>query len=381
MTDIRSEFPVTRRYAFLNHAAVAPLSQRAHDRVAEWLADYTEHGNIREAEWYRRIENVRRQAAALIGADPAEIAFLKNTSEGLSLVSEGLGWKAGDSVVTVAGEFPANVYPWLHLQSRGVEVRQVHPIERGRILQEDLAAAIDSTTRLLSISHVQFATGFRSDLVAIGRLCRDRNVLFCVDAIQGLGVLPLDVEAMQIDFLSADGHKWLLAPEGAAIFYCRRERIDRLRPTSVGWKSVVNYGAFSQIDFRMPDSSARFECGSMNVAGIMGLGGSLELLAEVGLPVVTERVRRVTDELVARLAEAGAGVYSLRGEPEWSGIVSFEWPRAEPRRVKQYCLERNVVISFRDGRLRASPHFYNDSSDIDALLDALQAFTNVIPPG
>lgn len=373
ISEFRSEFPVTRRYVFLNHAAVAPLSQRAHDRVAEWLTDYTEHGNIREAEWYRRIEDVRKQSAALIGADPAEIAFLKNTSEGLSLVAEGLQLKAGDSVVTLAGEFPANVYPWLHLESLGVEVRSVQPRERGRILIDDLAAAIDRTTRLLSISHVQFATGFRSDLAAIGELCRDRGVLFCVDAIQGLGVLPLDVEAMQIDFLSADGHKWLLAPEGAAIFYCRRERIERLRPTSVGWKSVVNYGAFSQIDFRMPETAARFECGSMNVAGIMGLGGSLELLMEVGMPVVAERVRTVTDELVARLTEAGGRVYSLRGEGEWSGIVSFEWLGAEPRKVKQFCLDRNVVISFRDGRLRASPHFYNDSNDVDALLEALRA--------
>ena len=371
-SEYRSEFPVTRQYAFLNHAAVAPLSRRAHDRVVEWVTDYTEHGNIREAEWYRRIEDVRCQAAQLIAADPAEIAFLKNTSEGLSLVAEGLSLKHGDSVVIVAGEFPANIYPWLNLQSRGVDVRQVQPVERGRIRIEDLDAAIDSSTRLLSISHVQFATGFRSDLAAIGQLCRDRGVLFCVDAIQGLGVLPIDVSAMQIDFLSADGHKWLLAPEGAAIFYCRRDNLDRLRPTSIGWKSVVNYGAFSTIDFRMPDTAARFECGSMNVPGIMGLGGSLELLAEVGIERINERVKAVTDELVAQLAAAGAAVYSLRGEGEWSGIVSFEWPQGDPKWIKQHCLSRDVVISFRDGRLRASPHFYNDEQDVAALLEALR---------
>lgn len=371
VADFRSEFPVTRQYAFLNHAAVAPLSQRAHDRVVEWLTDYTQHGNIREAEWYRRIEDVRRQAADVINADPAEVAFLKNTSEGLSLVAEGLALSHGDSVVIIAGEFPANIYPWLHLQSRGVEVRQVQSVERGRIRIEDLDAAIDSSTRLLSISHVQFATGFRSDLAAIGRLCRDRGVLFCVDAIQGLGVLPIDVNAMQIDFLSADGHKWLLSPEGAAIFYCRQENLDRLRPTSIGWKSVVNYGAFSTIDFRMPDTAARFECGSMNVPGIMGLGGSLELLAEVGLETVTRRVKTITDHLAARLTDACAAVYSLRGEDEWSGIVSFDWPHGDPKRIKQHCLTQNVVISFRDGRLRASPHFYNDEQDVARLMEAL----------
>jgi selenocysteine lyase/cysteine desulfurase len=370
-TDYRAEFPVTREWSFLNHAAVAPLSKRAHDRILEWAHDFTYHGNIREAEWYREIEDVRKVSADLIGAEPREIAFLKNTSEGLSLVAEGLGLKAGESVVTVKGEFPANVYPWLHLQSRGIDVRQVAPVERGRIRIEDLAAAIDGTTRLLSISFVQYASGFRSDLTAIGRLCRERNVLYCVDAIQGLGVFPVDVETMQIDFLAADGHKWLLSPEGAAIFYCRHDLLERLRPTSVGWKSVVGYSDYAKIDFRLPDAASRFECGSMNVPGIVGLGASLRLLQEVGIETVRERVRVLTDDLVLQLEAIGAPVFSPRGVEEWSGIVSFDLPGREPRRVKKHCLERKVVLAYRDGRLRASPHFYNNGDDIEALIGAL----------
>jgi len=370
-TDYRAEFPVTREWAFFNHAAVAPLSKRAHERILEWAADVTNHGNVREAEWYREVEAVRAASARLIAAVPEEIAFLKNTSEGLALVAEGLDFKAGDSVVIVGREFPANVYPWLHLESCGVTVHVVQPGEQGRVNIDDIAAAMDGSTRLLSISFVQYASGFRSNLAALGRLCRERNVLFCVDAIQGLGVFPVDVTAMQIDFLAADGHKWLVSPEGAAIFYCRSELLDRLRPVSVGWKSVANYGSFAQLDFRFPPTAARFECGSLNVAGIVALGASLQLLEEVGIPEIEQRVNAVTDLLTQRLAAAGANVYSSRQPGEWSGIVSFEWPDGDPRRLKLHCLKRQVMISYRDGRLRASPHFYNNAADIDALLDAL----------
>lgn len=371
--DYRAEFPVTRHWAFLNHAAVAPLSRRAYERILEWAADFADHGNVHEADWYRHVECVRAQSARLIAATPEEIAFLKNTSEGLSLVAEGLDLRPGDSVVAVAREFPANIYPWLHLERRGVKVRFVEPADQGRVRLEQIAAAIDASTRLLTISFVQYASGFRSDLAALGALCRERNVLFCVDAIQGLGVFPVDVGVMQIDFLVADGHKWLLAPEGAAIFYCRRALLDRLRPISVGWKSVANHAAFANIDFRFPETAARFECGSLNVAGIAALGASLGLLEEVGIAEIERRVLTITERITQRLSEAGANIYSPRGPGEWSGIVSFDWPGADPKRVKPFCLTRQVVISHREGRLRASPHFYNDESDVDALLDALAA--------
>jgi selenocysteine lyase/cysteine desulfurase len=369
--EYRAQFPVTQEWAFLNHAAVAPLSRPAHDRILEWAHDFAYHGNVREADWYREIERVRQTAADYVHAEPREVAFLKNTSEGLSLVAEGLNLRPGESVVTVSGEFPANVYPWLHLETKDVTVRQVAPVERGRIRLEDLAAAIDDTTRLLSISFVQYASGFRSDLAAIGRLCRERNVLFCVDAIQGLGVFPVDVGAMHIDFLAADGHKWLLAPEGAAIFYCRHELLERLRPTSVGWKSVAGCTDYAKIDFRFPDAASRFECGSMNVPGIVGLGASLRLLQQAGGDVIESRVRSLTDDLVRRLEVIGAAVYSPREEGEWSGIVSFDLPGRDPRSVKKHCLERKVVIAYREGRLRASPHFYNNADDLEALTDAL----------
>lgn len=370
--DYRDLFPVTREWSYLNHAAVAPLSLPAQQRFVEWSQDYVQQGAVREAAWYGEIETVRKQSAELINSDSEEIAFLKNTSEGLSLVAEGLDFEPGESIVIISGEFPSNVYPWLQKESQGIEVRKVPQREQGRILLEDIAAAIDETTRLLSISFVQYASGFRSDVAAIGRLCRERNVLFCLDAIQGLGVFPVDVRAMNIDFLAADGHKWLVSPEGAAIFYCRRELLDRLRPTTVGWRSVAAGTDFSKIDLTFPDSATRFECGTMNVAGIAALGASLRMFSEIGIETINQRVRNNTDRLVDRLHEAGADVFSPRDEDGWSGIVSFDLPGGSPRRIKKHCIERNVVVSYRDGRVRASPHFYNNDDDINALIEALQ---------
>ncbi len=369
--DYRSEFPVTRAWTFLNHAAVAPLSQRARDRMLACADDFLLSGDVHEGDWYREIETARELAARLVHAHPSEIAFLKNTSEGLALVAEGYPWRRGDSVVMVAGEFPANAYPWLHLASRGVTVRTVPPQAGGRIAIDDLAAAIDNTTRVLSISFVQFATGFRSDLGVIGRLCRERDVLFCVDAIQGLGVFPVDVRAMQIDFLSADGHKWLCAPEGAAIFYCRRGLLDTLRPTSIGWRSVVGFADYSKIDFRLRETAARFECGSLNVAGTVALGANLQLFLDIGIETIRDRVRAITDELIVRLKDLGAVIRSPRGASDWSGIVSFELPGQDPQMLRRRCRDRRVIISCRDGRLRASPHFYNNTGDIDTLIAAL----------
>src|SRR3954454_2302461 len=228
----RSHFPVTARWAYFDHAAVAPLSGPARQALAGWAADRADNGDVHVSSWLRRVEEVRRQAGLLLNADSLDLAFVKNTSEGIGIVAEGLPWRHGDNVVTAADEYPANLYPWLNLAGRGVEVRTV-PSRDGRIEVEDLAAAIDPRTRLVSLSFVEFATGFRNDLDRVGQLCRERGVLFFVDAIQGLGVLPLDVSRTPIDFLAADGHKWLLGPEGAGLLYVRSELVEQLHPVGV----------------------------------------------------------------------------------------------------------------------------------------------------
>jgi selenocysteine lyase/cysteine desulfurase len=364
---LREEMPVTRHWAFFDHAAVAPLTGRAQLALTDWAADMAAHGVAHEPAWSRRVEEVRALCGRLLNADPLDIAFIKNTSEGIGIVAEGYPWRPGDNVVTAEDEYPANRYPWMNLAARGVEVRAVAS-RGGRLLLDDLRAAIDGRTRLVSLSFVEFATGFRNDLAAVSGLCRERGVHFFVDAIQGLGVLPLDVRAPPLDFLAADGHKWLLGPEGAGILYLRRELVDLLHPVGVGWNSVVGAHDFSRIDFRLKPHAGRWESGSLNVAGITALGASLELLLSLGIPAVAARVLELTDYLCERAAAAGLEVFSSRAPTERSGIVSLTVPGADLRELVRRCRARGVVVNRRAGRLRVSPHCYNTTEEIDRLL-------------
>ncbi len=328
------------------------------------------NGDVFLERWIHRIEQVRASAARLLGADLKEIAFIKNTSEGICFVAEGFPWKPGDNVVTAAEEYPANLYPWMNLNGRGVEVRLV-PSRGCRIELTDVFAAVDERTRLVSLSSVEYASGFRNDLEAIGSFCRQHGIYFFVDAIQGLGVLPLDVSQLPIDFLAADGHKWMLGPEGAGLFFIRKELVELLHPISVGWKSVVNATDFSKTDFRLRPYAGRWESGTLNVGGIVSLGASIDLLLEIGIPEVARRVLHLTDYLCERLARANLTVASSRLDGERSGIVSIECPPAAlsilfallPRRGRHYQSTRQP--------LGASPHFYNSEEDIDRLVSRL----------
>lgn len=337
-----------------------------------WLDDVTANGVVHEGRWIARAEEIRRQLGRLLNADPLDVAFVKNTSEGIGIVAEGFPWRAGDNVVSVEGEYPANVYPWLNLADRGVTLRRV-PTRDGRVMVDDLRAAIDARTRIVTLSVVEFATGFRNDLDAVGGLCRERGVLFFVDAIQGLGVLPLDVARTPVDFLAADGHKWLLGPEGAAVFWARRECVERLHPVGVGWNSVVGAWDFSTIAFQLKPHAGRWESGTLNLGGIVGLGASLDLLMDAGIDAIASRVMELTDRLCAGAEAIGWHVYSSRRDGERSGIVSLVAPPGhEPAAVVRTLRQRGVVANHRAGRLRLSPHAYNTADEIDYVLDLLR---------
>ena len=367
-TNLRNEFPVCRRWTFLDHAAVAPLTERACQVLIEWAREMAENGVVDESRRRRRVEAVRQQFGRLLNADPLDVAFVKNTSEGIGFVAEGLPWQSGDNVVLAAEEYPSNVYPWLNLQSRGVEVRRV--ASRGaRVDTDDLRAALDSRSRLVSLSFVEFASGFRNDLDTIAALCRERGILFFVDAIQGLGVFPLDVRRTPIDFLSADGHKWLLGPEGAGVFYVRRELVEQLRPVSVGWNSVTGAWDFSSIDFQLKPHAGRWENGTLNVGGILALGASLDLLLELGVESVAARILELTDYLCERAGAAGIEVFSSRLAGDHSGIVSLLVDDAGE--AKRRCRAAGIVVAQRAGRLRVSPHCYNTHEELDHLIAVL----------
>jgi selenocysteine lyase/cysteine desulfurase len=371
---LREEFPVTRRWAFFDHAAVAPLTGRAQQALSQWAADLAENGDVYESQWVKRVEAVRLLAARLLNADPLDVAFVKNTSEGIGIVAEGFPWQPGDNVVTAAEEYPANIYPWMNLAGRGVELRLV-PSREGRIALEEIRRAIDNRTRILTLSYVEFASGFRNDLNALGTLCRERGILFFVDAIQGLGVFPVDVQVTPIDFLAADGHKWLLGPEGAGIFYIRPDLVDRLHPVGVGWNSVIDSRKFSRIDFRLKPGAGRWESGSLNVAGITALGASLELLLNIGVGSIRDRVLHLTDYLCEQASKKAIAVYSSRTSGEKSNIVSLIASGAEPRTLVRAGRQQGIIINQRAGRLRVSPHCYNTEEEIDRLIELLARTT------
>jgi cysteine desulfurase / selenocysteine lyase len=370
---LRTEFPITRRWAFFDHAAVAPLSGRAQEAMREWAADITENGDVYHGRWMKRVEEARGLFGWLLNCDPLDIAFVKNTSEGVGIVAEGYPWQAGDNVVTATDEYPANVYPWMNLAKRGVELRRV-PTRDGRILLADLERAMDSRTRILTLSWVEFASGFRNDVGAIAAMCKERGVLFFLDAIQGLGVFPLDLRQTPVDFLAADGHKWLLGPEGAGILYIRRELVERLHPVGVGWNSVVGATNFSQIRFDLKPHAGRWESGSLNVAGIMALGASLAWMLEIGIDAISQRVLELTDHLCQKVDASGRlKVYSSRAAGEASAIVSILGPEGQdlPSLVAR-CRGEGIVINQRGGRLRVSPHFYNTTEELDKLVLCLR---------
>ncbi|MCK4658089.1 MAG: aminotransferase class V-fold PLP-dependent enzyme [Phycisphaerae bacterium] len=368
--SVRQDFAVTRNYNYQNHAGIAPLHRRAAEAIREY-ADQVQQNVGLDQELYQRAERIRQRAAELLNANADEVTFVKNTSEGLSLVANGLNWNSGDNIVTTNAEFPANIYPWQALQNRGVKLRMVLE-EDGRIPLEKLIEAVDSRTRVLTISSVQYASGFRSDLTALGDFCQSKGVFFCVDAIQSLGVFPIDVKAMNIDFLAADGHKWLCGPEGAGLFYVRKEVQGHLRPTCIGWASVKDMWQFHPYHFEFHDSARRYDSGSYNLPGIFGLGASIDWVLELGVERISQRLLHLTDRLVTGLQAKGYRIISPRQRSEASGIVAFVSDLHDLEAIQSHLqTEHRIVIAARRKRLRASPHVYNTEREIDQLIAAL----------
>ena len=367
--DIASEFPIVARWRFFNHAGVAPISARAAAVIEQFAREARDDAYL-TGRWYQRAELVRRAAAQLINADATEVAFIKNTSEGIAFVANGLQWQPGDQVISTAVEYPSNVYPWMNLARRyGVEHMMIRERD-GRIDSADIFAAVTPKTRMIALSQVEYASGFAHDMTAIGRFCRERDILFCVDGIQAGGVLPVDVKAMNIDFWSADGHKWMLGPEGAGVFYCRRELLDKLEP-EIGWMNVINASDYGHYDFTLRSDAKRFECGSYNIPGVLALGASLDLLLEVGIDLIHRRTLALGAYLCDRLHDRGYQLVSSRRPGEASGIVSFVDLQRRHGQIIRQLEEQKIIIVEREGRLRASPHFYNTAADIDALTEAL----------
>lgn len=369
--SLRELFPVTKNLVYFNHAALGPLSTRASEAMEKFVRDQRDFGALHWKEWYAEYVHLRTSAAKLIGADAGEIAILKNTSEGLSFVAEGFRWQAGDNVVNTDLEFPSNSTPWRKLDRRGVEVRVARSHD-GAFTVDDIERCIDDRTRIVTVSAVAFHNGFAADLDAIGELCAARNVLFCVDAIQAVGVLPIDVKRSKIAFLAADGHKWMCASEGAAIFYVAAEHRDKLEVLEHGWTNIERKGKFIDCPIELLPDARRFEAGSLNSSGIYGLRAAIDLLLEIGIADISEETTRIAALLADRLDDIGFRVVTPR--PIRSGIVGAIPPSGDPTLLKWHRLleENGVVCAPREGMLRFSPHFYNTESEVDHIVGVLR---------
>jgi selenocysteine lyase/cysteine desulfurase len=354
---------------YLDHAGVAPVSLRVRSAIEGFLRESVTGGAFHYPAWAREVARVRERCAAIIGAEADEIAFVRSTSHGLSLAARGLDWKAGDNVLYCEHDFPSNIYPWLSLEKRGVEARAV-PHRQGRISIGDIEERMDGRTRLVAVSSVQFSSGYRIDMKSLEEMCRGKGALLCVDAIQSLGVLPMDVKRLNIDFLSADAHKWMLGPEGIGIFYCRRGLAEKLEPALVGWKSVKNEFDFDHPRLDLKCDALRFEEGSQNLLGIMGLGAAVDLLIEIGVENIAERVLSLGDSIIGHLDRRGFELLTSRPREERGGGITFRG-NFDPLVLRDRLREMNVLVNVRGGGLRVSPHFYNTEQEIATLFQAI----------
>lgn len=371
-TDLQNQFPILRGAPYLNHAAVGPWPRCTTEAVQAFAEENMRQGSANFWEWVTRENELRHNLAQMTGAaSEDDIALLKNTTEGISLVAWGLDWQDGENMLLPVGEFPSNRLPWLAQAERGVEVREID-IRGAEDAEAALIAAMDEKTRLLSVSSVQWSDGFRLKLDVLGSACRERGVLFFVDAIQQLGTLPIDVESSNIDFLAADAHKWLLAPEGIAVFYCRDTARRQLQLIQQGWHMFEKPWDFQRDDWTPASSAKRFEAGSPNSLGQAALHASTGLLLDYGIDRLAERVLANTGYLLAALAEIPGIRLSSREEPDRrSGIVSFRHEQTPPAAIYRTLQKSGVSCAVRGESIRLSPHFYQGENELNAFLEIL----------
>lgn len=373
MTDWQHEFELQPELIYLNHAAVAPWTKRARIAVQQFAEENSHLGAAKYEAWLKKEHALRIKLKQLINAESTdEIALQKNTSEGLSTIAYGLHWNVGDEIIISDEEFPSNRIVWESLsQQFGVVVKKI-PLQH--LSPEDaLIDAISPHTRLLAISSVQYGSGVKVDLLKLGAACHSANILFCVDAIQSLGAHAVDVQVAHIDFLVADAHKWMLGPEGIALFYCRKTLIEQLQVRQFGWHMIEHVGDYSRTDWRIAKTARRFECGSPNMLGIFALDASLSLILEVGLPEIEARIRSIVDQFDNQLSSVPEiSILSPRSHQTRAGIITFKHATISPETLFAQLKMHNLVIAMRGGGIRFSPHFYQDYSLVERAVNCVK---------
>lgn len=368
LAPLRDLFPVTQRYAYLDHASVGAPPRPVVEAMTHYLAERGTSGSEALTNWDDDIERVRQVTAHFVGGRRDEIVFTGSISHGLNIVAAGLDWQPGDNLICAETEFTANVYPWTNLRQHGVEVRFA-PARNNRILVDDIADLMDDRTRLVALSLVEFATGYRNNLDALTCLCHERGAFLCVDGIQGLGALQFSVAQTPVDFMAGHAAKWMLGPIGAGFLYVRRNLLPHLNPVMTGWRAVVDRDDYFRYDSPLRDSGERFEPGSLNAVGLVGLEAAIELLLSIGLAEIESRILDLTDHLIAGLQARGCTITTpIAHRRERSGIVCFHHGSVDPAALTERLRAAGVIISLRGDVIRASPHYYNTKDELEQLL-------------
>jgi selenocysteine lyase/cysteine desulfurase len=369
---LRSQFPYLETgLIYLNHAATSPWSSAVERKMQEIQNEFVRGEVEAFPQAMRTIDEARSMAAEMIGCETARVAFVQNTSEGLNVLASGLDWKSGDRIVIPDREFPANVYPFLNLADRGVELDFV-PQREGEVRLEDIERAIGPRTRLVAASWVQFLSGFALDLASLSELCRRKGVLLSVDGIQGIGALRLNLANTPVDFLSAGVQKWQMGPQGVGIIYVAERTQELIRQAHLGWLSVPHAWDFFAYRVELRDDARRYENGTYNTAGIYGYHGALSLFRDTGFDEAAGLVRANADCAWSLAADAGYELITPADPARRAGIVTFRHDRAEE--AAGAMRKRGIIVSARSGHIRISPHFYNTREELEAAFEALRDF-------
>lgn len=375
----RDQFPVAERWVYLNHAGICSMPRVVYEAAdaanRAWVAD----GGEVEPDYEVHTEDVRRAAARLMGAAKYEVAFIKNTTEGLAFAAGGLDWKPGDRVVVPDAEYPSAIFPFVALEERGVEVVRIRPGEaHGELTIEAFAEAIAAgPTRMVALSWIQYGTGWRVDLPALTKLAHDHGALVCADIIQGLGVMPCEMDAWDVDIAMADGHKWMLGGQGQGVLFVAARHLDAgtFRVTEPGWNSVTSRDDFDVLDITYDRSARRYEGGTFNHTAIAGLGAGIGLLEEIGIDAIWAHVDEWCQTAASELEAIGAHLVTTRDPEHRSGIVTFRVDGFTAAELRQHLKEAGIASRPRAGGVRISPHGWNDAEDLDRLLAVVRTAT------
>ncbi len=364
--DFRLEFPVTEEYIYLDNAAVGPIPKRVLDAVFETCAEKC-YGELHWQDWEALVEDVRKMIASLINGYAEEIALTPNTSEGISIVANGIEWKKGENIVTTDMEFPSNLIPWqVQAKKYNIQLRIV-PSKNGRLHMEDFEKLIDEKTRIVAVSHIQFSNGLKMNLKELSKLAHEKGAYLVTDAVQSIGQMHVDVKELDVDFLASSGYKWLLSPLATGFLYLRRELIEQIGLSILGYRSAEDMKNFAFREFKPADTARRFEHGQLNFPGFAGMREAIRMLKEVGIYRIEKRIKSLTSQIVENIREKKNLEIVSPLEPEYrSGILNIKCQNPDKTQAKMH--KKRVILSVRQGGLRISPHFYNTPEEIQKFL-------------